>query len=156
MAEKFGNFRWVKEGWLDNRSPGFVVGELTLAGIGRVDICLRGDCKGEIRNGIFEFRNSQFYDDAHALDRLADFENPQCGNVSLISFDPHPLLEPHPYIEWFSHRGRHYRIELAPEEAWIVPPEESHRFDDRSERIRKTYSSHGALAERSDSEQEWF
>ena len=48
MAQKFGNSRWVKEGFLDNRAAGSVVGRITLAVVGPVDVYLQGDFKGEI------------------------------------------------------------------------------------------------------------
>src|SRR5207249_3902519 len=67
---------------------------------------------------------------------LGDFEVPQVGEVSLISFDPHPLLAPHPYIEWFSIRKNHYRIELAPADAWILTGAEAAALDSESGAIR--------------------
>ena len=73
-----------------------------------------------------------------AADRLAEFEIPQIGRVSLISFDPHPLLEPHPYIEWFSRDEQHYRIELLADEAWILSDEEALQFDEVSSKILST------------------
>ena len=48
MAQKFGNGRWVEEGFLDNRIPGTVVGRVSFAGIGRVEVFLAGDFRGEI------------------------------------------------------------------------------------------------------------
>jgi hypothetical protein len=56
--------------------------------------------------------------------------------VNLISFDPHPNLAPHPYIEWFSVRKNHYRIELEPADAWIVPSSEMVEIDQVSQTIR--------------------
>ena len=135
MAEKFANFRWVKEGFLDNRQVGFVVGKIAFAALGEVDFCFEGNCKGELQGNIFQFRNSQFLEDMMAADRLAEFDIPQVGRVSLISFDPHPLLEPHPYIEWFSRDEQHYRIELLPDDAWMVTEEEAVRFDEESSKI---------------------
>jgi len=64
-------------------------------------------------------------------------ENPQIGEVNLISFDPHPNLAPHPYIEWFSARRNHYRIELEPADAWIVPESEVGEIDQVSRTIRE-------------------
>ena len=65
-------------------------------------------------NQVFiTFRNPAFMDDDVAGHVLGDMENPQTGDVSLMSFDPHPHLPPHPYLEWFSDRQNHYRIELA-------------------------------------------
>ena len=45
MAQKFGNGRWVQEGFLDNRVEGTVVGRITFAAIGPVDVYLRGISK---------------------------------------------------------------------------------------------------------------
>lgn len=125
MAEKFGNFRWVKEGYLDNGIAGYVVGRIEFAVIGSVEFCLTGDFKPDIAGRVIRFKNSNFMDDASAGHRLGDFSSPHVGQVSLISFDPHPLLAPHPYIEWFSENEDHYRIELADEEGWVLEGEEA-------------------------------
>ncbi|MCA9471913.1 MAG: hypothetical protein MRJ96_13690 [Nitrospirales bacterium] len=128
MAQKFGNFRWVKDGYLDNRTQGVVVGQMTFAGLGLVDFCLAGQFSGEISGQVIRFQNSKFLDDGRAIDSLADLETPQIGKVSLISFDPHPLLSPHPYIEWFSRHDQHYRIELEPHDAHIVSDDQLHEI----------------------------
>jgi hypothetical protein len=141
MAQKFGNGRWVKEGVLDNRVPGTVVGRITLAVLGPVEICLKGDFKGEIAGKAIRFQNSRFEDDDLAGHALGDFEIPQVGEVSLISFDPHPNLLPHPYIEWFSVRKNHYRIELSPDEASILSDEEASGLDADSMAIRQALSN---------------
>ncbi|HZS11108.1 MAG TPA: hypothetical protein VFA38_02590 [Nitrospirales bacterium] len=138
MAEKFGNGRWVKEGWLDNRVPGCVVGRISFAVIGEVDVYLLGDCRGELAGKVFIFRNSRFEDDDTAGHVLGDFESPQVGEASLISFDPHPLLAPHPYIEWFSLRKNHYRIELQPADAQVLNEDEAARYDAISAKLRET------------------
>ncbi|HET7057939.1 MAG TPA: hypothetical protein VFI05_04355 [Nitrospiraceae bacterium] len=140
MAQKFGNGRWIKEGFLDNRVPGNVVGRITFAVLGRVDVCLKGDFKGEIAGKAIRFQNSRFEDDDLAGHALGDFEIPQVGEVSLISFDPHPNLAPHPYIEWFSIRKNHYRIELSPEEAAILSDEDAAALDADSTAIREALS----------------
>jgi hypothetical protein len=57
--------------------------------------------------------------------------------VNLISFDPHPNLAPHPYIEWFSTRKNHYRIVLDSEDAWIAPASEMGEIDRVSQTIRE-------------------
>lgn len=153
MAEKFGNARWVKDGFLDNRVSGSVVGRITFAGLGSVDVFLRGDFKGEIAGKAIRFRNRSFADEALAGQVLADFENPQVGEVSLISFDPHPLLPPHPYIEWFSVRENHYRIELAPGDAWILPDREAAELDSESQAIRDALSAQArSTRDRADSD----
>lgn len=141
MAQKFGNSRWVKEGFLDNRVAGTIVGRITFAALGPVDIYLKGDCKGEIAGKAIRFRNSGFADEDLAAHVLADFEIPQIGEASLISFDPHPNLSPHPYIEWFSIRNNHYRIELASGDAWILTPEEAVELDRESQAIRDALSA---------------
>ncbi|MGH7254570.1 MAG: hypothetical protein ACREI3_02225, partial [Nitrospirales bacterium] len=115
MAQKFGNARWVKEGWLDNRAAGEVVGQITFAALGTVDIYLHGDFKGEIAGRAIRFRNRNYVDEELADQILDDLESPQVGEVNLIAFDPHPNLPPHPYIEWFSLGKNHYRIELDPD-----------------------------------------
>ena len=137
MAEKFGRSRWVKEGYLDNRTPGCVVGQITFAILGVVDIYLKGDCKGDLAGKAFRFRNPRFEDEELAGHALGDFEVPQVGEVSLISFDPHPLLSPHPYIEWFSVQKNHYRIELEPEDAWLLDDVEAGQYDAVSRDIRE-------------------
>ncbi|HXF91264.1 MAG TPA: hypothetical protein VNK46_00800 [Nitrospiraceae bacterium] len=137
MAQKFGNGRWVREGYLDNRVAGCVVGRITFAAVGAVPFYLVGNFKGEIYGKAIRFRNGRFADEELAAQVLADFEVPQVGEVSLISFDPHPLLTPHPYIEWFSLRKNHYRIELAPEDAWVLSDREAVELDADSRSIRE-------------------
>ncbi|HEU5201180.1 MAG TPA: hypothetical protein VFT92_00180, partial [Nitrospira sp.] len=112
MAQKFGNGRWVQEGFLDNRIEGSVVGRIVFAAIGPVDFYLKGNFKADIAGQVIQFRNGGFEDDELAAQVLGDMENPQIGTVNLISFDPHPNLVPHPYVEWFSDRSNHYRFEL--------------------------------------------
>ncbi len=136
MAQKFGNGRWVQEGFLDNRIEGTVVGRITFAAIGPVDVCLRGNFKGEIAGQLIQFRNRHFEDDDVAEQVIGDMENPQVGDVNLMSFDPHPNLVPHPYIEWFSLRKNHYRFELEPGDAWIVKGDVVAALDPQSQRIR--------------------
>ena len=136
MAQKFGNGRWVQEGFLDNRVEGTVVGRIAFAAIGPVEIYLRGNFKGEIAGQLIQFRNRHFEDDGVAGQVIGDMENPQIGDVNLMSFDPHPNLVPHPYIEWFSVRKNHYRFELEPGDAWIVAGEAVAAFDAQSQSIR--------------------
>ena len=141
MAQKFGNFRWVKEGYLDNRTSGIVVGQMTFAGLGLVDFCLSGQFTGEILGKVIRFQNSKFIEDGRAIESLADFSIPQIGKVSLISFDPHPLLPPHPYIEWFSQNKEHYRIELESTDACILSDDEIGEIESASQRIHEKLKS---------------
>lgn len=141
MAQKFGNARWVKEGYLDNRISGRVVGQITFAGLETVEICLAGDFSGEIAGTVIGFRNPKYLDDPRAAESLEDFAIPQVGTVSLISFDPHPLLEPHPYFEWFSLEKQHYRIELEPSDAWVMSEGQREAVNERSQRIHQELSS---------------
>ena len=136
MAQKFGNGRWVQEGFLDNRVEGTVVGRITFAVIGPVDVYLRGNFKGEIAGQLIQFRNRHFEDDDVAGQVIGDMENPQIGDVNLMSFDPHPNLVPHPYIEWFSLRKNHYRFELEPGDAWVVTGDALTALDAQSRSIR--------------------
>lgn len=136
MAQKFGNGRWVREGFLDNRIQGTVVGRIVLAAVGSVDLYLKGDFKADIAGQLIQFRNRRFEDEELAGHVIGDMENPQIGTVNLISFDPHPNLVPHPYVEWFSTGSNHYRFELEAEDAWIVPPSEGASMDEQSREIR--------------------
>lgn len=155
MAEKFGNARWVKEGFLDNRVAGTVVGRITFAGIGPVDLYLTGDCRGEIAGKAIRFSNSRFAEDDAAGHVLGDFDTPHVGEVSLISFDPHPLLAPHPYIEWFSLRKNHYRIELLPEDARILSEAEAAALDQDSAAIRQSLSGRARSTRGRDADSDW-
>ena len=158
MAEKFGGYRWVKEGYLDNRTRGVVVGQMIFASLGPVEFYLNGDFKPDIAGRIFSFQNSQFVDDPNAGSRLLDLVNPQIGTVSSISFDPHPLLAPHPYIEWFSSDGDHYRIELQEGDAWLLDFAEASCYDEQSRKIREACAGRSVEppAESRSADQEWF
>jgi len=155
VAQKFGNGRWVQEGFLDNREEGTVVGRMTFAVLGPVEFYLVGNCRGEIAGTMIRFTNSRFADEDLAGHVLSEVEIPQIGDVSLISFDPHPNLVPHPYIEWFSIRKQHYRIELASEDAWIVTAEEAATLDPISRDIRARLASRYGRTERRDDAAEW-
>ena len=141
MAQKFGNGRWVREGFLDNRVDGTIVGRIVFAVVGSVDVYLRGNFKPDIAGEIIQFRNPRFEDEDLAGQVIGDMENPQIGDVNLISFDPHPNLVPHPYIEWFSARKNHYRIELETSDAWIVPASEAGEIDRASRTIREALAA---------------
>jgi hypothetical protein len=137
MAQKFANGRWVQEGFLDNRVDGTIVGRIVFAVVGPVDVYLRGNFKPDIAGQVIQFRNPRFEDEDLAGQVIGDMENPQIGDVNLISFDPHPNLAPHPYIEWFSTKKNHYRIELEPADAWILPMLEGGEIDRVSRAIRE-------------------
>lgn len=136
MAQKFGNGRWVCEGFLDNRVEGSVVGRILLAAVGPVDLYLTGNFKADIAGQVIRFHNSAFEDEELAGQVIGDIENPQIGTVNLISFDPHPNLLPHPYVEWFTASAHHYRFELRVEDAWILPDTEWETIDEQSRWIR--------------------
>ena len=155
MAIKFGNGRWVQEGFLDNRIEGFVVGRIVFAAIGPVDLYLKGNFKSDIAGQVIQFRNSRFEDDDLAAQVIGDMENPQVGTVNLISFDPHPNLMPHPYVEWFSTRQNHYRFELNPDDAWIVPEEMRNVIDQEIRRIRDSLTTGLIDRPESDAESDW-
>lgn len=154
MAQKFAHGRWVQEGFLDNRVEGTIVGRIVFAVIGPVDVYLQGNFKTDIVGQVIQFRNPRFEDEDLAGQMIGDMESPQIGAVNLISFDPHPNLVPHPYIEWFSARKNHYRIELEPADAWIVPASDLGALDQVSRTIREALA--GLVAERTPQEPtEW-
>lgn len=156
MAQKFGNGRWVREGFLDNREAGTVVGQVVFAGVGPVDFFLLGDFKADIAGEVIQFRNSRFEDDETAVQVIGDMENPQIGTVNLISLDPHPNLMPHPYVEWFSLKKEHYRFELNADDAWIVRADKLEAIDRESRRIRRSLAAQLPARSLSDNdESEW-
>ena len=155
MAQKFGSSRWVHEGFLDNRQDGTVIGRITFAVLGPIDFYLAGNCRGEIAGKVIRFKNSRFVDEDLAAQVLGDVEIPQVGDASLISFDPHPHLVPHPYIEWFSMRKNHYRIELVPEDAWIATDEEAAEINAVSRDIRDRLAPQYGGKPASADESEW-
>ena len=155
MAQKFGNGRWVGEGFLDNRVDGLVVGRISFAAIGPVDLCLKGNFKADIAGQVIQFRNGSFEDDDMAAHVIGDMENPQIGTVNLVSFDPHPNLVPHPYVEWFSTSNNHYRFELKPNEASIVPEAERDEIDQESRRIREALANRVIERARSEEDSDW-
>jgi hypothetical protein len=155
MAQKFANGRWVQEGFLDNRVEGTVVGRIVFAAIGPVDLYLKGNFKDDIAGQLIQFKNGRFEDDDMAAQVIGDMERPQIGTVNLISFDPHPNLEPHPYVEWFSTRNNHYRFELNPDEAWIVPDAERSGIDQESRRIREALASQAVERKRLEEDSDW-
>jgi hypothetical protein len=155
MAQKFGNSRWVREGFLDTRQDGTVVGRMTFAVLGPVEFYLAGNCRGEISGKVIRFKNSRFADEDLAGQVLGDVEIPQIGDASLISFDPHPHLVPHPYIEWFSMRKNHYRIELVSEDAWIASEMEVNEIDSDSREIRERLAPQYGQKSASVDESEW-
>ena len=136
----------MQEGFLDNRVEGTIVGRIVFAVIGPVEVYLRGNFKADIAGEVIQFRNRRFEDEDLAGQVIGDMDNPQLGDVNLISFDPHPNLAPHPYIEWFSTRKQHYRIALDPADAWIVPVSELGEIDSASRTIREALA--GRVAER--------
>ncbi|MBH0197928.1 MAG: hypothetical protein HP497_00720 [Nitrospira sp.] len=155
MAQKFGNGRWVQEGFLDNRVEGTVVGRVVFAAIGPVDFYLTGNFKPDIAGEVICFRNGRFEDEEMAAQVIGDMDNPQTGTVNLISFDPHPNLVPHPYVEWFSASNNHYRFELNPDEAWVVPASERSDIDRESQRIRDTLALRTDEPRRRTEDSEW-
>lgn len=155
MAQKFGNGRWVQEGFLDNRVEGTIVGRVVFAAIGPVDFYLTGNFKPDIAGEVIRFRNSRFEDEEMAAQVIGDMENPQTGTVNLISFDPHPNLVPHPYVEWFSASNNHYRFELNAGEAWIVPESEQSDIDRECLRIRNTVAARTVERPQRSEDSEW-
>jgi hypothetical protein len=122
------------------------VGRIVFAVVGPVDVYLRGNFKADIAGQVIQFRNRQFEDEDLAGQVIGEMESPQIGDVNLISFDPHPNLTPHPYIEWFSTTKNHYRIELEPSDAWIIPASEVGEIDQVSRMIREALA--GRVPER--------
>ena len=88
---KFGNGRWVREGFLDNRIHGPLSDESCSPRLARWICISEGDFKADIAGQVIQFRNSCFEDEELAGQVIGDIESPQIGTVNLISFDPHPI-----------------------------------------------------------------
>lgn len=155
MAQKFGNSRWVQEGFLDNRQDGTIIGRITFAVLGPIDLYLTGNARGAVSGKVIRFRNSRFADEDLAGQVLGDMEIPQIGEVGLIAFDPHPHLVPHPYFEWFSWKKNHYRIELLPDDAWIATAGEIEEIEPISREIRERLGSQSADKPAAVEESDW-
>jgi hypothetical protein len=65
------------------------------------------------------------------------------------------MLAPHPYIEWFSVRKNHYRIELSAGDAWVLEGPEAGAVDEESRRIRESLRSR-AQSTRDRRDSEWL
>ena len=78
MAQKFGNSRWVHEGFLDNRQTGTVIGRVTFAWLGPVDFYLVGNARGEAAGHVIRFRNSRFADEDLAGQALPPHRPKHC------------------------------------------------------------------------------
>jgi hypothetical protein len=72
-----------------------------------------------------------------------------------MSFDPHPHLPPHPYLEWFSDRDNHYRIELAVGAARIAGAEEERVLDAAIAAIVERLAALPAAPAKSRTDSDW-
>lgn len=111
MAWRFGNYSFVKDGYLDNTTPGRTTGEIEFADIGMVTFDLHGDMQCGFRHKRMLFYNPKYdpkFVFEHGPDKISNarqymeyFAKVQRGTVGNI------LDIPYPYIEWDSdHNGR--------------------------------------------------
>ena len=116
MAFSFGNSKYVNEGYLDNTTPGKTVGEVELAGLGKVVLELEGDMQGQLGGRRLNFRNPS-YDPEHvfvhgagktsnAQEYMRDFKRRQVGDVGNI------FLDAYLQVEWYSDSEWQCLIEL--------------------------------------------
>ena len=116
MAWRFGNYRFVKEGYLDNTSPGRTTGEIEFAHLGKVILQLNGDMQGDLKHVRMHFNNPD-YDAKYVFDHgggststarkyLTHFSRNQKGEVGDI------LNDPYLYLEWCSEDNGRCVIEL--------------------------------------------
>src|SRR5207253_5218631 len=113
------------------------------------------DFVGEIKGRLITIRKPAFMDDDVAGHVRGDMENPQTGDDSLMSFDPHPHLPPHPYLEWFSDRQNHYRIELAAGAARIAGADEDLELEPEIHKIVERLSALPAAPAKSRTDSDW-
>jgi len=72
-----------------------------------------------------------------------------------MSFDPHPHLPPHPYLEWFSDCQNHYRIELAAGAARIANVDEERALEHEILGIVERLSALPAAPTKSRTDSDW-
>lgn len=115
MVCRFGDYKWVQSGTLDNRELGRTTGTIQLASLGEVVLSLSGDMQGELRGQALTFTNPE-YDPKHQFDHgpykstakeyFDGFSKRQTGEVGDI------LIKPYLYIEWYSNENWRCVIEL--------------------------------------------
>ena len=121
MAWRFGSYRFVKQGILDNTQLGRITGEIEFADVGRVMLDLHGNMQGNLQNRRICFSNPD-YDPEHIFDHggggassaavyMQDFDTKQIGQVGDI------FGKPYLYIEWYSDSNGRCVIEL-PEDSF--------------------------------------
>jgi hypothetical protein len=59
-------------------------------------------------------------------------------------------------VEWFSTRSDHYRFELDPEDAWLVPTNEWGIIDQQSRQIRTALAATQVIERPKGEESDWM
>ena len=101
--------KYLKEGELDNTSPGKVIGWMSFAGMReKVTFELEGDFHRDIRGAKIRFVGEGRDEDPEAAGYVKGLALTQTGKVGDITagLPPQDYAE-YPYIEWYSeHNGR--------------------------------------------------
>lgn len=116
MAWRFGDYKFVKKGYLNNRRNGITSGEIEFASIGSVRLELLGNMQEGLVGKNFRFTNPD-YDPHYVFDHggghksdasayMEGFQLVQRGEVGDI------LNKPYLYIEWYSEGNGRCVLEL--------------------------------------------
>ena len=116
MAWRFANYKFVRQGELDNSTLGQTRGEIEFASCGIVNFNLSGDMQGNLKGKRIRFANPN-YDPKFVFEHSAElkstpdefmegFAREQRGEVGDI------LGENYLYIEWYSRENGRCVIEL--------------------------------------------
>ena len=122
MAYRFGNYKWIRDGALDNHVPGKTTGHIEMANLGLVTLELTGDMQGELKGHTVNFCNPD-YDPGYVFDHgpyksdaatyLDGFSVTQRGEVGDVT------CQPYFYLEWYSRENGRCVIELDREHCHI-------------------------------------
>jgi len=116
MAWRFGNYKYVRRGELDNSTLGLTHGNVEFSSSGVVRFQLTGDMQGILKGKRIRFANPDYnpeYIFEHCVERkstadeyMEGFMKEQRGEVGDI------LGENYLYIEWYSRENGRCVIEL--------------------------------------------
>lgn len=113
---------YLKEGELDNSTPGRITGWMRFAGIKeKVVFQLRGDFHRDIRGAKIRFVGEGHDNDPKAASYMDGFAREQTGKAGDITagLSPQDYVD-YPYIEWYSESNGRIVVELEPGKVEVV------------------------------------
>lgn len=110
------------DGYIDNRVPGKVTGQLRFLGMTElVRLNLAGDCHRDIRGAILSITKSITGREPEREDYMKNFSPIQEGDAGDITAGLPPVdYVDYPYIEWYSVENGRVVLELEPHEVEVI------------------------------------